>query len=248
MNLEANQDSKALGSSFFGEFWHAWRMIMFGSFVQSILYVIVAIYVLDRMRLDILGETAPPGDSLRLAADPLRVLSLLLSGFLALIAIWIGSLMLLIPGLCLAVVFSLLPACTAFSEKRFSFTFAEPFELVSGNIGKTFGVMLTLIFAAFVISMLLVMPTILDMVGKSALSAAADADAALLADYQDLFSPRMLLLQIPFGCLGILFNLVIGFATAVMYLNYKYAPKTAPFGGDPGTQDSGSDGDALGRG
>jgi hypothetical protein len=219
MEAEDYADQAPFGDA---QFWQLWLKTMGAGLICMLLCVPAVLYILRRMQANILGEALGAGEALRFALDPLRGLGLILATVVAALAIWFGSLLLIVPGIILAVYFALLPACVTLDPKRFSVPLSRPFGLLSGNFFKTLGVLFIygVIFAA--VGMILMLPLIFIQMGEAGLFTAEDPDAAALEYYDSMFSPRFLVLGAFYFCVQAIYYLLIGCATVIMVLNYSF--------------------------
>ena len=175
---------------------------------------IAALYILRRMRRNLSGGDSSIGEDLLAAVDAPRVASLLVSGLLASLAIAAGYFLLFIPGVLLASVFWLLPACVAFRERGFGLPLAEPFRLASGAFGRQFGVFLVMFIVIFVVGTALMAPMILSQFHYFR-EAGGEPDA--LGQLPALFSLGMMAYRGFVALVLSLFYLVLGYASVLLY-------------------------------
>jgi len=220
-----------LDSGRLGDFWTLWRKYMAFGLLSFLLYAYCAIYVLLRMKQTVFSEDRSVSHTLREAADPRRYLRFVLTGIVVSIGIGIGWLFCILPGIAMMGYFCLAPACAVFDEARTVVSLGRSRRLVSGRVGQTLGVLLALGAAFLVLAMLLGLPM---MIAQSSMSAAmitaADSERFLREYLESFFSPGMLACQSLMGIVSILGYLVLGFATVVMYFNYKLVPVKGPAG------------------
>jgi hypothetical protein len=214
-----------LPPEFMHEFWTHWAGNMVFGLVIGAITLFCFVYVLRRLQTNIFNESRTWQDTLQAAADPVRYLSLILSGLVASLLIAVGSLLCVLPGLILAAIFSLLPACVVFGEERFSVPLDRLVQLISGRVGRTVGVLASIWLAMVVIGFLVNLPMIITQFGMmNDLGSAQEVQREVIEQIDMAFSPTTFISQTIGILLTVGFYLLVAAATTIMYFNFKLVP------------------------
>ncbi|MFC1572695.1 hypothetical protein ACFL6M_03755 [Candidatus Eisenbacteria bacterium] len=188
----------------------------------SVPTIICVQYILHRMRCFILDAPEPKIWSLQRSLDPLRFFDFVVSGAIACVLIWIGSLFCFVPGIALSLVYMLLPVCLTFGQKRFRVPVKEPFQLIRTRFWKTVGTLIVIGIAFMILSWIVSLP-LSGPITKSLRTLGANQDPTLYwEEYAtQMWSPLNIGLGAVSALLAAVYWLFIGFASVVMYINYR---------------------------
>ncbi|MEQ9363261.1 MAG: hypothetical protein RIF32_03405 [Leptospirales bacterium] len=184
---------------------------------QAVLVLYTVIRAGERCRK--LDRAAGPADSLQAALGrlPLYLLLVLISYF----AIFAGLVLCIVPGIALAIHFSMLAAIVGIAGEGFG-AFGRSFKILRGRVVRTAMVLivtyLTLYLTPFVISSgysAMIPQMIADQIAANPGLSEADAARIVLQD-----PVYVLLTQIPGAIAGALLSSFTSVATAVMFINF----------------------------
>jgi hypothetical protein len=217
-----------------GGFGRFWILGLLHGVIAAVLMILTAQYVLHRMKQAIFAEEVSPGDTFALTLNPLRTLDFLISGLFAAACIAIGAIFCLLPGLAMLVVFALLPACITFGREAFNLPIVECFQLQRDNrFWITAGVVLILAVLGIVITLGLGLLFAADELSSFLEAGPEEIGSGDLPDLTVDYSrdPVRLGTSLLMNLLHSLLLLVEGFASVIMYFNYR-ASSPLP-AGDP---------------
>ncbi|MCA9753012.1 MAG: hypothetical protein KC591_12525 [Gemmatimonadetes bacterium] len=186
--------------------------------------VILMHYVWLRARTVVTGEPEPFLVTARRTLDPIRLASLILSGLVAGLAILLGAVVFLLPGVALSVQFALLPAAVVAGEKRFHFPFAQTLATVRGRFWRTAGVLAMNAAAFGVLSLLVTIPAFLAAPKLHRAMTPQDASRLIQELAEWGASPLAIGVGLASDIIQVLSLVVIAVATTIMFVNYNAVP------------------------
>lgn len=187
---------------------------------QSVLILYTVVRTGERCRA--LDQAAPVAESLRIVLQRLPVyLPVVLISYASIFG---GLLLCVVPGVALAVYFSLLAAMVGIGGLGFT-AFGQSFALLRGRFIKTLGILVVLFMTLYILPLLLssqyaaLIPELI--VEQIAINPGMTSDEAARAVLQ---SPRYYFFsQLPNTIGSALLHSFMGVLTAVMYINYTRA-------------------------